>query len=608
MIAVLARLQWMTLKGRVVRSIRLLRQPKYLVGSVVGFAWIGMWILRPMLDSPVNAGSVAWSMVGGDLGPMVHQIAALAISVIMPLPWLLPWGRLGLPFREAELTLLLQAPLTRRQVIQYGILKSEVGVMLSALVLSLVLGGRGPFGPLPTFLGIWLLFEFWHVNGKWRALFNLRQTEIPAASARGRRLAVTVALLCFYAALLAALTSFQPQLVAVLRDADRSRIAADLAALPWPPLLTWLVAPAWWLTAPMFAQGGVAFVLAALPTLAGIVAQREIVLRSRARFEESALEHAQKQETRKAPGRRFARISSRARTKRPFELEALGRPELAVVWKNSIRVSRVPWRALALAGVGVLASIALLPALLRWGDVTYGILAALGMILMILTPFVSGMAWNNDLRTDIVHLEQLRTWPISAPRFVLAEVVTPALVSLASATFGAGLVLATVLGSRLRQALTGDATELVLLPRSGSMLGLPNELAAILLFFGYLPLAAGASFLSSALQNLATLFVPAWMANGADRSQGVAAFGQRMVFSSALGIAFLLAMIPSGLLVGAAVFVQWWLGIPWSAWGFPVWGALAAIPLFVGGAFIVRGAAVLWKRLDPSQEVLEIGR
>ncbi len=608
MIAVLARLQWMTLKGRVVRSMRLLRQPKYLVGTIVGLGWIAMWMIRPILRSKVSVGSTFWSQAGGDLQPTIHWVAALGISIVLPLAWLLPWGRLGLPFREAELTMLLQAPLTRRQVIRYGLLKSEFRVVLSALAVSLVLRGGGLFAWLQAFLGTWLLFEFWHLNGRWRALFNLRQTEIPVGSARTRRVLVTIALLGFYGALFVALASFQAQMGAVLRGADFSRFVANLAALEWPPLLTSMLIPAWWLTAPMFAEGGRAFVLAALPTLVAVVAQREVVLRSRAHFEESALDHAQAAETSKAPGRRFRRISSRARLKRPFELDSLGRPELAVVWKNVIRVSRVPWRGWAFGGTALLALIALLPAVLRWGDATYAVLAVAGACLMIIPPLVGGMAWNNDLRTDVAHLELIRTWPLSAQRFVLAEVVSPALISFASATFGAGLILSSVLGSRLRQALTGDATEHVLLSRGGSILGLPNELAAVLLFAGVLPLAAAASFFSSALQNLAALFVPAWMAHSADRNQGVAAFGQRMVFSSALGIAFLLALIPSGLLVGAALLVQGALGIAWSAWELPLWGVLAAIPLFVGGGLIVRGAASLWKRLDASQEVLEIGR
>ena len=70
MIAVLVRLQWMTLKGRVVRSIRLLRQPKYLVGSVVGVGWIGLWVVRPLLHSQRRASA------GDAVEPVRHGVHA----------------------------------------------------------------------------------------------------------------------------------------------------------------------------------------------------------------------------------------------------------------------------------------------------------------------------------------------------------------------------------------------------------------------------------------------------------------------------------------------------------------------------------------------------
>jgi hypothetical protein len=544
MIGVLVRLQWMQLKGRVIRSIRLLRQPKYLVGFIVGVAWMWLWVVRSLLRSRLHFASAAGSQFGMEFLPVFHHFAALAVTVALPLPWLLPWGRLGLPFRESELTMLLQAPLSRRQVIQYGLLKSEVRVLLSGLILPLFVGLGGPGTRLLMAGGTWMLFEFWHLNGKWRALFNLRQTEVPVALARARRVLLTIGLLGYYAVVLSALIPFVTQLAGTFGGRDYRQVVASLSEVTWPPLLKAFLTPAWWLTAPMFAGAATAFVVAAAPVLLAILAQREIVVRSKARFEESALEHATKEEVKKSPAQRFSRISSRARVKRPFELNHRGPPE----------------------------------------------------------------SWNNDLRTELAHIELVRTWPVSARRFVLAEVISPALLSFAASAFGAGIVLTSLFGSRLREALTGHPSTLVLLPRSAEFMGVNTAVATVLIFASFLPMAAAVSFFSSALQNLATLFVPAWMAHGSDRSQGFAAFGQRMLFAVALGLALFLALTPSALLVGAAAGLQWWLGIPWSAWAFPLWGVLAAAPLAALGWFIVQVAGRLWERLDPSQEILELGR
>ncbi len=81
-----------------------------------------------------------------------------------------------------------------------------------------------------------------------------------------------------------------------------------------------------------------------------------------------------------------------------------------------------------------------------------------------------------------------------------------------------------------------------------------------------------------------------------------------MLIAGALGLSLMLLSIPSALLVGVSLLIQGALDIPWSAWELPMWGLLAAIP-YAGGAYlIVVFGAQLWKAMDPSKEILEIGR
>jgi hypothetical protein len=600
-ILILAQLQWLTLRGRVIRSIRLLRQPKYLVGAIAGFAWIALWVVRPLSQSHGRIGSAAWMVDASALMPTIHRVAAILFTLLLPLPWLLPWGRLGLPFREAELTLLLQAPLTRRDVIQYGLLKSEVGVVLSALLVSLFFPGRGPSSSwVTTFLGTWLLFEFVHLNGKWRALSLM--------GGRRRRIVLAIGVLALYVAVFSSLVPFTASVATEVARVDRSTIVPTLAALHWPPLLVALTTPAWGLTAPMLAPGGTAFLIALLPLGLAVVVQRELVLRSKARFEESALDQARRAEEKASPAKRATQHLGWTRTLGPFDLSPTGRPEVAVLWKNVLRVSRLPWRLCVAVACAVLLAIAVLPALLRAPDWTYGLTAGLGVMLLIVQPIFGGMGMNNDLRSEMAHLESVRTWPVAAPRLLLAEIASPALMSFAVAMFGAGIALASLCGSRFRQWLTGEATELHLLPRSGELLRVPNLWAAVLLFVSCVPLAAAVSLLASAVQNIAVLIMPAWMAHSSDRSRGVAAFGQRMLTSVALMFTLVVASLPSVVLVGLALFAQNLLGVPWSAWELPFWAVLAACPPFFLVWTLARLAAPLWERLDASEELLEIGR
>jgi len=600
-ILILAQLQWLTLKGRVIRSLRLLRQPKYLVGTIVGVAWMSLWVVRPVLNSHARFDAMPWMQFVSGLMPVIHRIAAIMVTIVMPLPWLLPWGGAGLPFREAELTMLLQAPLTRRDVIQYGLLKSETGVIISALLVSLLFGGRGLSSSGATsFLGTWLVFEFFHLNGKWRALTS--------TGARGPRLGVTIGVLSLYVVLFSVLVPFLTSVRTVIAGMERTRIVETLTTLEWPTLLVALTTPAWWLTAPMFAADGTAFVISLIPLVLAVVLQREIVLRSKARFEESALERAKSEDAKNTPGRRVTRHNTWTRERYPFRLSGTGPPELAVLWKNMLRISRLPWAWSFGAGAVLLVALAVLPAVLRLPSGIFNVTAVFGLVVLIVQPMFGGMMWNNDLRAELSHLEAVRTWPVAAERFVLAEVLSPALLSFAGAMFGAGMVLASLGGSRLREMITGEPTTLHLLPRSGEFLGVPNGFAMILFFVGIVPIAAAVSFVFSAFQNVAVLLMPAWMAHSVDRNRGFAAFGQRLLTSFGLGLTFFVALLPSATLVGIAVVSQRLLGIPLSAFELPLWGLLGAIPPCVMVWFLLRFAGLLWQRLDASEELLEIGR
>ena len=140
------------------------------------------------------------------------------------------------------------------------------------------------------------------------------------------------------------------------------------------------------------------------------------------------------------------------------------------------------------------------------------------------------------------------------------------------------------------------------------MLGMPPSAALVLLLVGALPLAAGVAALSATLRNVSILLFPAWHGSGAPVTRGMAAMGQQLLFGTALAIAMLFGLVPGAILVGVAPLAQWLSGLPWSAMAFPLWGALAAAPVFVETLLLLRAGGRLWERLDPSQEILESGR
>ncbi len=72
-------------------------------------------------------------------------------------------------------------------------------------------------------------------------------------------------------------------------------------------------------------------------------------------------------------------------------------------------------------------------------------------------------------------------------------------------------------------------------------------------------------------------------------------------------LALALGLLPGAVLVGLALLAQWGVGLPWSAWEIPVWGLIAAVPVFVEFGLLVHLAGRLWARLDPTSEILELG-
>ena len=609
----LLRLLLVSLRGRLVRTARMLRHPKYLVGFLIGIAWIVVWAGPTLMRMSIRVGlgdSVTEEMLGS-LAPTLRLIAATGFAAAFSLAWLLPWGRLGMPFREAELNLLLAAPIPRRHLIQYGLLKNQGGIVIGAIVFTIFLGWGRPAERARLLVAFWLLLTLWDLLSKGRAMFLLRQRERPPRAAWIRRLVLVGGIVGFW--IVAAPRAYELgfRLFEALREAsgnfDLERIVAAIGSPAADTSLSWLLLPWLWAIAPLFALDAGTFVLSLLPLLGLLVLSNEAVVRSRARFEEPSFEHARREVRKRSPMRRYVKATRKARRRRPFVLKPVGRPELAVMWKNSIQITRWPLSTLARVAVTVVPVTAVVAAAAGLPGFVFAVMSIVGLAMMGFMPVMVGMAWNNDLRTELSRIELVRTWPVTSYRFVLAEVLTPALASLFVAMVGAGLALSGYLGAQLAQMLSGKDARILILPvgDGSTLLGMPYGAGLALFLLGALPLAGGIGLLSSALQNLMVLWFPAWTSHATDAAKGMAAMGHRLIFASALGLALMLGLLPSAALVAALVLTQWAAGLPWTAWAFPVWGLAAAAPPVVGALFIVRAAGRLWERLDPASELLE---
>lgn len=201
----------------------------------------------------------------------------------------------------------------------------------------------------------------------------------------------------------------------------------------------------------------------------------------------------------------------------------------------------------------------------------------------------------------------IRPWPIAGWKLFAAEVAGPTVFGFMTAALGAALVLA------MNLYVFVDRTLLASINAEGftsyelaEALRAPQSMIVVLIVLGVLPVLAAVTCLSAALQNLLVLLFPGWVHLGNDKQQGAAAFGQNMLMFFGLGLAGILCLLPAALLIGAIVLLQMFvLGVPVTAWEIPVFGIIAATPVFAAVALILRTGGRVWERLDPSQEILE---
>jgi len=366
-----------------------------------------------------------------------------------------------------------------------------------------------------------------------------------------------------------------------------------------------LLSPALALLAPFFVSGTGMRLLAFLIPVAFLAIHHEMAVRFRSRFEDAVLERARRDAARKTAGSRVRRLPLRVRRRQPFRLASRGVPEVAIYWKNLMQIQRLGLGRTVVMGLGVLAAVAVLPAILGMEGTLYPILAGVGVIIFFAAPLIGPLALRNDLRVDLLHTEQIRPWPVAAWRLVLAESMGPATFSILWTLFGAGVILAASLGSRLLATRTGpDAAGQILSSDWGSAIGASDLTAIPLMILGALPLAAAAASLSSAVQNLAVLLFPGWIRLGRERSKGAAAFGQNLIVAWILMLALAIGLMPGFLVVGGILLAHGLLEIPFLAWEVPLLGILAALPLALETGLVVWGAGRLWQRLDPSGEIL----
>jgi len=620
-----------SVRGRIIRAARLLKQPKYFIGVGAFVAWMLFTVGMPLFfdddSGKVNvefANAELLFEVMGEALPALQLVVALMLALLVSLWWLVPWSRLALDLTEAEIHMLTPMPLKRRDLMQYATLKSQPGILFGCTIMTIFLGSGGLLKRAGWFVAFWVVLTLWNLHSKGRALWLERQKELPRKRAWRNRLLLWGGIAAYWIVLSTALAGLATELITLRPEYELTDYRTTFTFMrqtltTYGPrlgdsLIGWMLLPFRWITAPLFVSVPGAStalkVTGILMPIVLLVVHNEWVVRSQAKFEEAALAHARRAATKKGPGARYWKTSLRSRRRVPFALPAQGAPEWAILWKNSLLVTRFSYRNLLVFGVSVIGLALILVAAVPFvHPVSSFILLFIGLMSMVITPLTGSQSYRNDLRADLTRLEMIRPWPIEGWKLFAAEVASPTVFALMAALFGAGLALAFDLYMTLSGISVGSIRGedfRVTADTIAAQFSVPQPLVLPLVVLGVLPLVAALTCLGTSLQNLLVLLFPGWVQLGSNKPQGAAAFGQNMIMFLGLGLAGLVCLLPAALLVAIIVALQTFVfGVSVMAWEFPLFGVIGATPVFAVVALIVRAGGRAWDDLDASSEILE---
>ncbi|HSB64549.1 MAG TPA: putative ABC exporter domain-containing protein [Thermoanaerobaculia bacterium] len=578
------------------RKLGRLREPRYMVGFLVGAAYFAMIFMRPS-----RAGRPPAPRLPGHMDEILLVAGAAALAAAAFLAWIFRKGQPSLGLSEAEIQFLFPAPVSRRALLHYALLKAQFPVLLSALILTVVSGRRGSGTAILTGAGLWLLLTAIHFHNLALAFTKARWNELPPGARRATKIAafavsasaLGILVVTFGAGFSAAASS------PLRAGLSLGGLVTALRSGPFGPAPLALLAPFRWILAPLLAPTSRAFILA-LPAALGLVAVLyACVALTAVRFEEATLSQASRRaalRARRNEGRLDTLPSERRRGTAPFTLAPSGRPEIAVVWKNLLAWNRTSLRRQAAIVTSLAAVLFSASAFLAtpWADFAAALGSAACLSLTALLALMTPLGVRIDLRGDLEYATVLRTWPLAPRHLVLAELGAPAAVAVLYGWGGIAIALAIAAGRMVRAAFLGAAV------------GPPPASAPFARFDALVPVALAVAIFLPALvvaalvvQNASVLAFPAWFPAGRKRAVGLEQAGLRVLSFLGTTLVLGLAFIPSALLAGPLIFFTI---RPLGLWCLPLAALLAALPVLaeaVAGVFLL---ARLLERFDPSRD------
>ena len=258
--------EWHSRWNRLCARLRRLRQPKYLFGAVAGGLYFYFYIFGAWFRG--SAPGAAASMLAPEHRFLLASAGALVLSVVLLLMWVIPHERAALMFSEAEVAFLFPAPVARRTLLHFKLLKSQGAILFSALFM-LVIGRWSGGNYLFHYIGWWGLLSLINLHMLGSSFARTMLLERGISNWRRRLFVLGGVALAAAGVVLWARQALPPP-PDLSGDWSFSVLSGYAEQLLKSGPLPWLLAPFRWAVAPLFADGAREFCLALGPLLAMI--------------------------------------------------------------------------------------------------------------------------------------------------------------------------------------------------------------------------------------------------------------------------------------------------------------------------------------------------
>jgi hypothetical protein len=560
-----------TVTNRLRLQVSKLTNPRYALALLLGALYLWFFLVQPN-RSAIRAGALA--------GEWPAIFMAIGLAGMVAWGWVFGRDKAVLIYTPAEVHYLFPAPITRRQLVGYKLVRSQLLILLNVAIFVLLFGAEHNGLPLVTrAVSLWVLFSTIHLHRIGASFVRTSLARHGWAGARRRVVSLIVIAVTLGAVVWSGFDAV-PEVRRALQ-VDLSTLFRVLNEIVHRPLPTAVLFPFRLVVQPFVASSLGEWGLTLLPALAILALHLVWVVRSDAAFEEASadasLERARFIETLGTGGVRS--VKGKPVSAPIFRLAPEGWSGTAIVWKNLVAVDRAQHlRRILVIG---LISAAIFFAMFagrqaEWAKLLSGLLVGWAAMWLLFGPL-----WvRNDLRSDLLNVDLLRSYPIGGATVVAAEATSSAIV-LTAAQLGL-LFLAAVASLGIRDFALSDGTRAALLIEATLVLPAINLVGMV-------------------IQNGIALHFPAWVTLGPRRPTGVEALGQSMLATVPylLALAFALAA-PTAVAYGATVLFAPLLGFGSYAAGTTVFLLGMGLEVFL----LIEWLGGVYDRLDPSKTEL----